>query len=203
MPTLTVIAGCNGSGKSTFASSFLREGLVSFDYDKVYLHIYSSLQECEFRDEMARNMTTQLFEEQVKESLNHKLDFCYETNFDTFPLHWPKIYKEQGYTLNMIFFCLDNQEIARERVLVRSEFHGHFVDNETIDLKWKEGYKNLNLYHSFFDRILFVDNSVNNEVYTNLLQIEDGETQLMCEQLPDYFSRRFPDIYLQIRSQLL
>jgi|GEM_PF-3068989 Uncharacterized protein conserved in bacteria len=40
MPTLTVIAGCNGSGKSTFASSFLREGLVSFDYDKVYLHIF-------------------------------------------------------------------------------------------------------------------------------------------------------------------
>ena len=103
---------------------------------------------------MARNMTTQLFAEQVKESLNHKLDFCYETNFDTFPLHWPKIYKEQGYTLNMIFFCLDNQEIARERVLVRSEFHGHFVDNETIDLKWKAGYKNLNLYHTFFDRIV-------------------------------------------------
>jgi len=202
MPTLTVIAGCNGSGKSTFASSFLKEGLVSFDYDKVFLQMYSSLQDCEFRDEMARNMTSRLFEEQVQKSMDCDLDFCYETNFDAHPLYWPGIFKEHGYTLNIIFFCLTNQEIAKERVRIRSEFYGHFVDDETLDLKWKEGYKNLNLHYTFFNRILFVDNSVNNEVYKNLLQIENGRTNLMCDCLPEYFQARFPNIYLLSLEQL-
>jgi predicted ABC-type ATPase len=31
MPDLIIIAGCNGAGKSIFASSFLPEGLTSFD----------------------------------------------------------------------------------------------------------------------------------------------------------------------------
>ena len=37
MPNLIIIAGCNGAGKSTFASSFLQDGLTSFDYDRLYL----------------------------------------------------------------------------------------------------------------------------------------------------------------------
>ncbi|MCA1758239.1 MAG: hypothetical protein LC658_00580 [Bacteroidales bacterium] len=69
MPDLIIIAGCNGAGKSTFASSFLPEGLTSFDYDRVF------------------------------------------------------------------------------RIQVRTEFKGHFVDNKTIELKWKAGYKSLFHYY--------------------------------------------------------
>ena len=132
MAELTIIAGCNGSGKSTFAPSFLKEGLTSFDYDKLYLQLYSSLHDCEFREEMARNMTSKIFEEEVKKALSNKLDFCYETNFDAYPLYWPEVFKNNGYSLNLIFFCLQNQEIARERIRIRCEFKGHFVDDETI-----------------------------------------------------------------------
>lgn len=101
----------------------------------------------------------------------------------------------------MIFFCLENQEIARHRIQVRTEFKGHFVDNKTIDLKWKAGYKNINLHFRFFDNILFVDNSKQNDVYTNLLQIEKGEIIMMTEKLPDYFHHRLPDIYEFIKTK--
>ena len=36
---------------------------------------------------------------------------------------------------------------------------GHFVSDETIEYKWKEGYKNLNMYFDLFDHILLIDNS--------------------------------------------
>jgi phage terminase Nu1 subunit (DNA packaging protein) len=45
---------------------------------------------------------------------------------------------------------------------------------------------------------LLVDNSVQKEVYSNLLQIEHGEIVMMADKLPDYFKRRFPDIYTKI-----
>lgn len=98
----------------------------------------------------------------------------------------------------MIFFCLDNQEIARHRVQVRTEFKGHFIDNETINLKWKGGYRNINKHFGFFDNLLLVDNSITNEIYSNILQIKNGVVEVMTSKLPDYFIRRFPDIYKMI-----
>jgi predicted ABC-type ATPase len=201
MADLIVIAGCNGAGKSTFASSFLPEGLTSFDYDRLYLENYNSLPDSEFKEQFAKNQTTENFESSIEKALVNNTDFCYETNFDSNPIYWAKKFKENGYQINLIFFCLENQEIARHRIQVRTEFRGHFVDNKTIDLKWKAGYKNVNSHFRFFDNILFLDNSTQNEIYTNLLQIEKGEIVLMTDKIPDYFNHRLPDIYRLITNE--
>lgn len=195
MPKLTVIAGCNGAGKSTYASSLLPDDIPSFDYDRLFLENYNSLPDSELREKFAKDKTTGEFEKAIKSSLKHKEDFCYETNFDTHPIYWAQKFKNAGFTLNLIFFCLENQEIAKHRIQVRKEFKGHFVNNETINLKWKAGYKNVNKYYSFFDNLLLVDNSTTNDIYSNILQIEDGFIELMTNQIPDYFERRFPSIY--------
>jgi predicted ABC-type ATPase len=201
MADLIIIAGCNGAGKSTFASSFLPEGLTSFDYDRLYLENYHSLPDSELREQFTKNQTTKDFERSIEKALAKNTDFCYETNFDSNPIFWAKKFKENGYQISLIFFCLENQEIARHRIQVRTEFKGHFVDNKTIELKWKAGYKNVNLHFRFFDNILFVDNSTQNEIYTNLLQIEKGEIVLMADNIPDYFEQRLPDIYALITKE--
>jgi len=201
MPKLIIIAGCNGAGKSTFATSFLPEGLTSFDYDRLFIENYNSLPDSELREEFAKNQTTKDFKVSIEKALSNNSDFCYETNFDSYPIYWPEKFKENGYQINLIFFCISNQEIVRHRIQVRTEFKGHFVDNKTIDLKWKAGYKNVNLHYQLFDNILFVDNSKQNDIYTNLLQLEKGETVLMTEKLPDYFNHRLPDIYKLIKTK--
>ena len=195
MPDLTVIAGCNGSGKSTYASTFLPEGVTSFDYDKLYLETYHSLPDSEFRGKFAKDQTTTLFEDSIKNAIEKGLHFCYETNFDSYPLFWPQTFRDSGYQINIIFFCLTKKEIAQHRVQVRTEFKGHFVNNKTIDYKWKAGYKNLNLHFGFFDNILIVDNSKPEMLFENILQIENGEFELMTENVPEYLKRRLPDIY--------
>lgn len=197
MPDLIVIAGCNGAGKSTFASSFLPEGLTSFDYDRLFLENYYSLPDSELREEFAKKQTSKDFEIAVEDAIKNNTHFCYETNFDSDPIYWPQIFRKNGYQINLVFFCLENQDIAKHRVQVRTEFKGHFVDNYTIDLKWKTGYKNVNLHFRFFDNVLFVDNSKQNEVYTNILQIEKGEIVIM-DAIPDYFKHRLPDVWLLI-----
>ena len=194
MPKLIIIAGCNGAGKSTFASSFLQEGLTSFDYDRLLIENYNSLPDSELREKFAKDKTMKEFESSIEIALINKTDFCYETNFDSHPLYWAEKFKRNGYQINLIFFCIDNQEIARHRIQVRTEFKGHFVDNKTIDLKWKAGYKNVNLHFRFFDNILFVDNSKQNDVYSNILQIENDENVILTDKIPHYFSHRLPDI---------
>ena len=87
MPDLIIIAGCNGAGKSTFASSFLPEGLTSFDYDRLFSENYNSFPDSELREQFARNQTTQDFESSIKKAISKKADYCYETNFDSHPLN--------------------------------------------------------------------------------------------------------------------
>lgn len=198
MPYLTIIAGCNGAGKSTLATSFLPENLISFDYDKLFLEYYNDLSDSEFREKIARNMATVAFEQVIEKSLNNQTDFCYETNFDAHPVYWVEKFRENGFMVNLIFFCLESQEIAQHRIQVRTEFKGHFVDNTTIDLKWKAGYKNLNAYYTFFDNILVVDNSKPNDVYTNILQIEKGKLTFIADPIPVYIKHRLPDIFKMI-----
>jgi predicted ABC-type ATPase len=200
MPYLTIIAGCNGAGKSTFAPSFLPESLASFDYDKLFLEYYNNLPDSEFREKIAKNKATETFEQVLKKTLRNKTDFCYETNFDAYPVYWVEKFRENGFTVNLIFFCLESQEIARHRIQVRTEFKGHFVDNTTIDLKWKAGYKNLNAYYAYFDNILVVDNSKPNDVYTNILQLEKGKLTLMADPIPVYIKHRLPDIFKLINK---
>jgi len=200
MPNLIIIVGCNGAGKSTFATSFLPSNISSFDYDKLFLENYILLPDSEFREQFAIDKATNTFKKAIETSLDQNKDFCYETNFDSHPVYWAKKFKKKGFTLNMIFFCIDNKEIARHRVQVRTEFKGYFVNNETIDIKWKAGYKNINKYYLFFDNLLLVDNSIPNEIYSNILQIENGTIELMTNKLPDYFERRFPNIYTLIKK---
>lgn len=202
MPDLIIIAGCNGAGKSTFAPSFIPEGLTSFDFDRIFWENYNSLPDSELREEFAKNQTTSEFEQAIDKALINNTAFCYETNFDSYPIYWAHKFKERGYKINLIFFCLENQEIARHRIQVRTEFKGHFIDNKTIDLKWKAGYKNLNQHFKFFHNILFVDNSVQNKVYTNILQIEQDEIYLMTDSIPEYFKHRLPDVYELISMHL-
>lgn len=200
MPKLIIIAGCNGAGKSTFASSLLPSNISSFDYDKLFLEKYNSLSDSELREKFAIDQTTNEFKQAIETSLNQNKDFCYETNFDNDPIYWAEKFKKKGFTLDLIFFCIKNQEIARHRVQVRTEFKGHFVNNKTIDIKWKAGYKNINKHFMFFDNLLLIDNSTTNGIYSNILQIENEKVELMTDQIPDYFERRFPDIYTLIKD---
>lgn len=198
MPNLIIIAGCNGAGKSTFATSFLPEGMISFDFDRIFIENYNSLPDSELREHFAKKQTSEGFEKAVDKALLNKSDFCFETNFDSHPLLWAKKFKKEGYQINLIFFCIENQDIARHRIQVRTEFKGHFVDNKTIDIKWKAGYQNVNIHYPFFDNVLFVDNSKQNDVYSNIVQIEQGEIILMTDTVPEYFKHRLPTIYKQL-----
>ena len=52
-PTLLVIAGCNGSSKSSFSKAFTKNG-TPFDYDKIHLQKYNSLIPNDLRDQIHR-----------------------------------------------------------------------------------------------------------------------------------------------------
>ncbi len=58
-PRLLVIAGCNGSGKSSFSRSLVpSDSIIPFDYAFHFLSRYKSLLEIDIKEQMAHNLAS-------------------------------------------------------------------------------------------------------------------------------------------------
>lgn len=174
-PVLLIIAGCNGSGKSTFSKPLAPDNFTPFDYDYQFLRCYNSLIDSDMKEAMAHRMAFNELESQIKIAIDNKSSFCYETNFNSTPLHWPELFRNNGYDLHLIFLCLDSILEAKKRVAIRVENGGHFVPENEIEKRYYDGYHNLNSYFNYFDYIDLFDSSKYLKHPTHILSIESGE----------------------------
>ena len=172
-PILLVIAGCNGSGKSSF-SGWLAEGdFQPFDYDIHYLSHYRSLFDSDVRDIMAHNLAFSDLENGVQSAIENIANFCYETNFNSTPLHWPERFIQHGYELRLIYLCMDSVAEAKKRVAIRVENGGHFVPSDEIEKRYHDGFGNLNKYYAYFDKVDLFDTSGYGHPPKHILSVEN------------------------------
>lgn len=192
-PILLVIAGCNGSGKSTFSKFIVPEDFLPFDYDFYFLSYYKQLADSDIRDTIAHNMAFNELENQVNYSILNNRSFCYETNFNSTPLYWPELFKKQGYEVNLIFFCLNSIHEAKRRVAIRYENGGHYVPENEIVKRYYEGFENLNTHFRFFKNVHLFDTSEYLGMPKHCISITNGRL-VKKTWLPDYFAELIPNI---------
>lgn len=88
-------------------------------------------------------------------------NFAFETTLAT------KTYKQKiqqvqkkGYFTTLLFFCLKNPELAKERVELRVKEGGHNIPNDVIERRYINGITNLfEINFPIVDQILVFDNS--------------------------------------------
>lgn len=203
-PCLRIFAGCNGSGKSTYSNIFSQD-VLPFDFDKRFLERYKSMPDSELREEIAQNITTEEFLTEFNYAILKKTSFSFETNLFPYPENIVLEAKQNGFRLELYFFCLTTVELAKERVEIRAKNNGHDVDEQTIKMKWKEGYKNINLHFSDFDFLTFIDNSLHQEptFLFELIKNEENSFELtpFVQEFPEYTKRRLPAIFNLIVSK--
>lgn len=198
-PTLYVIAGCNGAGKSSFSNSITPDEIVPFDYDKQYLKIYKSLADSELRDRIAHNLARDLLEKSVQQSISKRIDFCYETNFNSTPLYWPDIFRKANFSIELIFFCLNSVDEAKKRVQIRVENGGHFVPTSEIERRYYEGYENLDNNFHVFDVVHLLDSSKYAEIPNHLISLTN-EKIVALSNFPEFLSSLLPKIQLLVNQ---
>jgi len=75
--------------------------------------------------------------------------------------------QEKGYRVILLFFWLQNIELAKERVKIRVSEGGHNIEPEVIERRYIRGIKNLfDLYLPVVDGTFIFDNS---EIHPDLL----------------------------------
>ncbi|MBK7886176.1 MAG: AAA family ATPase [Bacteroidetes bacterium] len=163
---LYIIAGCNGSGKTTASFTILPEMINCKEFvnaDEIAKGISP------FQPEKIAFEAGRLMLNRINELLYLNESFAFETTLST-KSYRSKILeaKENNYSITLIFFWLQNAELAKERVRTRVLEGGHDIPTDVIERRYLRGIINLfDIYLPITDGALIFDNSQGNDCRKN------------------------------------
>ena len=158
MPNLYVIAGPNGSGKTTFASEFLpkyadRPAFINADTLARGLSGFSP-------DTVALKAGRILLE-QIDAYATKQMDFAFETTLSgTHYLARLKALREKGYVIHLFFLWIPDVRLSLARVASRVRMGGHDIAEPVVRRRFHRGIANfLQRYQAVVDSWMLFDNS--------------------------------------------
>ena len=168
---LYIIAGCNGAGKTTASFTILPEIIECKEFVNAD-EIAKGLSP--FQPEKVAFESGRIMLKRITELLFDNQSFAFETTLST-QSYKSKILeaKEKGYTVTLLFFWLQNVELAKARVKMRVSEGGHNIEPEIIERRYFRGIKNLfKIYLPIVDGAIIFDNS-------------NGKHELLAEKTVD------------------
>jgi predicted ABC-type ATPase len=168
---LYVITGCNGAGKTTASFTILPEIIKCKEFVNAD-EIAKGLSP--FQPESVSFESGRIMLHRIDELFAAKINFAFETTLSS-KIYQQKILKAkaEGYFITLLFFWLQNTDLAKERVRIRVLEGGHHIPDEVVERRYIRGIKNLfSLYIPIVDEVLIFDNSI-------------GKIKLIAEKLFD------------------
>ena len=168
---LYITAGCNGAGKTTASFTILPEIIECKEFVNAD-EIAKGLSP--FQPEKVAFESGRIMLKRITELLFDNQSFAFETTLST-KSYKSKILeaKEKGYTVTLLFFWLQNVELAKARVKTRVSEGGHNIEPEIIERRYFRGIKNLfKIYLPIVDGAIIFDNS-------------NGKHELLAEKTVD------------------
>ncbi|MDH4472122.1 MAG: zeta toxin family protein [Fluviicola sp.] len=158
MPNFYIIAGCNGAGKTTASFNILPRILHCDEFvnaDEIARGISP------FHPAGAAIQAGKIMLNRIDELLEKGVDFAIETTLTTYSYqHTIRIAQSKGYVVTLLFFWLNSEELAIDRVKQRVSEGGHNIPEATIRRRYHRGIDYLfRFFLDICDNYIVVDNS--------------------------------------------
>lgn len=155
-----IIAGCNGAGKTTASNTILPKSLLVKEFVNA--------------DEIARGLSPfnpesvaieagRLMLRRINELLAADESFSIETTLATKSyINLVRRAHAKGYLVHLLFFWLENEELAKARVAARVSSGGHNIPDDVVERRYHAGL--YNLFERFLPEVdiwVMYDNSYN------------------------------------------
>ena len=157
-PNLYIIAGPNGAGKTTASYNLLPEVLHCPNFvnaDEIARGLSP------FAPETVAFQAGRIMLQRIEELLSQRVDFAIETTLATRSyVQLVRRAQALGYKVHLIFFFLENEEQAIQRVAQRVSNGGHNIPEPDIRRRFKRGiYNLLNLYMPICEVVYVLNNN--------------------------------------------
>ncbi len=186
-PTLCIVAGPNGSGKTTTTVQLLES---EWSADSLYINPDNIAQETfgDWNSPEAVMKAAHLATEQRYECLEQKLDFVFETVFSSDEkLEFVRKAKEAGFFIRFFYVCTEHPSINAKRIAQRVMDGGHEVPISKIISRYYKSLANAAQAIELVDRAYIYDNSVENALPQLLYRTVDGEVfKQYTEDVPEW-----------------
>ena len=173
-PVLIVIAGPNGSGKTSTTRLVIKhewaEQCVYINPDEIAQTKFG-----DWNDINAVRQAAVFCEEWREQLLREHKDFIFETVLSSDgKVDFLKRAKEEGYFIRIFFICTESPTINAARIANRVMEGGHDVPIHKIISRYEKAIVNAVKVMRFADRVYFYDNSIDNRNAQILFRTADG-----------------------------
>lgn len=157
-PTCFIIAGPNGSGKTTFALRYLPQIAGCYNFVNADL-IASGISP--FNSLSAQYEAGRFFLHQIHENINKRVDFAFETTLaGRSQINLIKKLRKSGWRIVLFFLWIPNAAFSKSRVRERVKHGGHDIPDDTIYRRFNRIMRNLaKIYIPLCDKVVCYDNS--------------------------------------------
>ena len=191
-PVLIVIAGPNGSGKTSTTRLVIKhewaDQCVYINPDEIAQTKFG-----DWNDVNAVRQAVEYCEEWREQLLRDHKDFIFETVLSSDgKVDLLKRAKEEGYFIRMFFICTESPTINAARIANRVMEGGHDVPIQKIISRYEKAIVNAVKVMRFADRAYFYDNSIDNQ-----------NAQLLFRTAEGHFAKRYTDSIPEWANKIL
>ena len=186
-PVLIVIAGPNGSGKTSTTRLVIKhewaEQCVYINPDEIAQTKFG-----DWNDSNAVRKAVEYCEEWREQLLNEKTNFIFETVLSSNnKVDFLQRAKNAGYFIRMFFICTESPIINASRIAKRVLEGGHDVPIPKIISRYQKAIINAGKIMKFADRAYFYDNSIDNQNAQLLIRTVEGRfAKQYVDSLPEW-----------------
>lgn len=186
-----LVAGPNGSGKTTFAVKFLPEYVKCPNFVNADL-IAQGLSP--FAPGAAAITAGRLVLEQIHQFANKRVDFAFETTLSGRSyVNLLRSLKKDGYRIHIFFLWIPDVDLALSRIKGRVAQGGHDIPVQDVRRRFNRSIANFfRLYQSLADSWMLFDNA--GAVPILIAEGKNGKLKIIDESLYNTIARRISDI---------
>lgn len=156
-PVCHIVAGANGSGKTTFSLCFLPRYAACLEFVNPDL-IAGGLSP--FDPARSAVKAGRLVLERIKELSDARRDFGFETTLSGRGyLAWLEMMKRKGYQIYLYYLWTPGCDLLNARIHQRVAAGGHFIPDEDVRRRRERSIALLKEYAAYTDKLRVFDNS--------------------------------------------